>query len=130
MCHWNIMVTNFNALLWGILSSLFEWDFIYDVNGDNVLISKGNLGNWQPKIIVFNKACRIESLSKFLQQQAEEVVSNEVIHILIQLCMMENIPLAQPQMSSALGIHVHVWLGKLLKQTGQNYYCTYLYEQV
>ena len=39
--------------------------------------------------------------------------------------MMENIPLAQPQMSSALGIHLHVWLGKLLKQTGQNYYCTY-----
>ena len=41
MCHWNNMATHFNALLWGILLSLFEWDFTYDIKGDNVLISKG-----------------------------------------------------------------------------------------
>ena len=35
------MATHFNAFLWGILLSLFEWDFTYDIKGDNVLISKG-----------------------------------------------------------------------------------------
>ena len=29
---------------------------------NNIVIFKGNLGDWQPKIIVFNKSCKIESL--------------------------------------------------------------------
>ena len=35
------MVTHFNALLWGILLSLFEQDFTYDIKGDDILISNG-----------------------------------------------------------------------------------------
>ena len=32
-----------------------------DIKGDNILIAKVNLGEWQPKIIDFNKACEIKN---------------------------------------------------------------------
>lgn len=32
-----------------------------DIKGDNILIAKVNLGEWQPKIIDFNKACEIKT---------------------------------------------------------------------
>ena len=42
-----------------------------DIKGDNILISKGNLGDWQPRIIDFNKACKMES-SRVKQIPASE----------------------------------------------------------
>ena len=33
----------------------------YEIKGDNILIAKVKFGEWQPKIIDFNKACEINT---------------------------------------------------------------------
>ena len=43
----------------------------YDIKGDNILIVKVNFGEWQPKIIDFNKACEINT------SQIKEIIVSE-----------------------------------------------------
>ena len=59
------------------------------------MIAKVNLGEWQPKIIEFNKACEIKTA------KIKEIPVS-VINMLIQKCMMVNMPLVQLQMFIAL----------------------------
>ena len=89
-----------------------------DIKGDNILIAKVNLGEWQPKIIDFNKACEIKT-SKIKEIPVSERTRLKLCHkhtVLIQHCMMASMLLVQLQMFIALVI----WQVKLPKQRNQN----------
>ena len=87
--------------------------------GDNTCISiaKVNLGEWQPKIIDFNKVCEIKT-ARITECLVSERARFKSCHKRIDpaLCDGQYMLLVQLQMFIALVI----WLVKLLQQRNQN----------
>ena len=80
MCHWNIMVTHSNALLQEILQMTLKVIIIFYLD-----FQRCNLDDWQPKIIVFNKACKIESLRVSIPTRERSRLKSCHMHIDVAL---------------------------------------------
>ena len=92
----------------------------YDIKGDNtcILIAKVNLGEWQLKIIDFNKVCETKTAT-ITECPVSERARLKSCHKCIDPALYDGqyMPLVQLQMFIA---HLVLILVKLLKQRNQN----------